>query len=183
MDERLRTPFATLHVREMALADCPRVAEIRVRGWQTAYQGMMPQAYLDGLDPAADVERLRARFEGAGVGVESLVAEWDGDVVGWACHGPYRDGEVRTEDAELYAIYVAPDRLAHGVGRALLRESVARCTTAGHGRMLLWVLRENASARRFYEKAGFAPDGAEEPFEVDGVEVPEVRYARVLGGS
>ncbi|MFF3705294.1 GNAT family N-acetyltransferase [Streptomyces phaeochromogenes] len=183
MDERLRAPSATLHVREMALADCPRVAEIRVRGWQTAYQGMMPQAYLDGLDPAADVERLRARFEGAGVGVESLVAEWDGDVVGWACHGPYRDGEVRTADAELYAIYVATDRLAHGVGRALLRESVARCTAAGHGRMLLWVLRENASARRFYEKAGFAPDGAEEPFEVEGVEVPEVRYARVLGGS
>ncbi|MCX5600450.1 GNAT family N-acetyltransferase [Streptomyces phaeochromogenes] len=183
MDERLRAPFATLHVREMALADCPRVAEIRVRGWQTAYQGMMPQAYLDGLDPAEDVERLRARFEGAGVGVESLVAEWDGDVVGWACYGPYREGQVRTADAELYAIYVAPDRLAHGVGRALLRESVSRCTAAGHGRMLLWVLRENANARRFYEKAGFAPDGAEEPFEVESVEVPEVRYARVLGGS
>ncbi|MEU9957982.1 GNAT family N-acetyltransferase [Streptomyces sp. NPDC050982] len=187
MDERLRSPSPALppalHVREMALADCPRVAEIRVRGWQTAYKGMMPQAYLDGLDPAEDVGRLRARFEQAGQGVVSLVAEWDGDVVGWACHGPYRDGEVRTEEAELYAIYVDPDRLARGVGRALLRESLARCTAAGHGRMLLWVLQENASARRFYEKAGFAPDGAEEPFEVEGVEVPEVRYARVLGGS
>lgn len=183
MDERLRSLSPTLHVREMVLADCPRVAGIRVRGWQTAYKGMMPQAYLDGLDPAEDVGRLRARFEGAGEGVVSLVAEWDGDVVGWACHGPYREGEVRTAEAELYAIYVDPDRLASGVGRALLRESVARCTAAGHGRMLLWVLRENASARRFYEKAGFAPDGAEEPFEVHGAEVPEVRYARVLGGS
>ncbi|MGW0649075.1 N-acetyltransferase family protein [Streptomyces umbrinus] len=185
MDERPRapSPTPTLRIREMALADCPRVAEIRVRGWQTAYRGMMPQAYLDGLDPAEDVVRLRARFEGAGEGVMSLVAEWDGEVVGWACHGPYREGEVRTADAELYAIYVAPDRLARGVGRALLRESVARCTAAGHGRMLLWVLRENTNARRFYEKAGFAADGAEEPFEVDGVQVPEVRYARVLGGS
>jgi GNAT superfamily N-acetyltransferase len=154
-----------------------------VRGWQTAYKGMMPQAYLDGLDPAEDVGRLRARFEQAREGVVNLVAEWDGDIVGWACHGPYREGEVRTTDAELYAIYVDPDRLARGVGRALLRESTARCTAAGHGRMLLWVLQENASARRFYEQAGFAPDGVEEPFEVDGVEVPELRYARVLGGS
>ncbi|TRO61026.1 GNAT family N-acetyltransferase [Streptomyces sp. IB201691-2A2] len=167
----------------MVLADCPRVAEIRVRGWQTAYKGMMPQAYLDGLDPAQDLGRLRARFEQAREGVVNLVAEWDGDIVGWACHGPYREGEVRTTDAELYAIYVDPDRLARGVGRALLRESTARCTAAGHGRMLLWVLQENASARRFYEQAGFAPDGVEEPFEVDGVEVPELRYARVLGGS
>ncbi|MFI1480432.1 GNAT family N-acetyltransferase [Streptomyces sp. NPDC020747] len=183
MDEHLHSPSPTLRVREMALADCPRVAEIRVHGWQTAYKGMMPQAYLDGLDAAEEARRLRARFERAGEGVVNLVAECDGDVVGWACHGPYREGEVRTADAELYAIYVDPDRIACGVGRALLRESTARCTTAGHGRMLLWVLRENANARRFYEKAGFAPDGAEEPFEVEGVEVPEARYARVLGGS
>jgi RimJ/RimL family protein N-acetyltransferase len=46
----------------------------------------------------------------------------------------------------------------------------------------LWVLRDNTGARRFYERAGFAADGAEEPFEVDGVEVPEVRYVRDLAG-
>jgi GNAT superfamily N-acetyltransferase len=180
MDDHLRHH---LHLREMALADGPRVAEIRVRGWQCAYAGMMPQAYLDGLDVADEVPRRRAHFEQAGEGVVNLVAEWDGEVVGWACHGPSRDGEIRTGDAELYAIYVAPDRLTRGVGRALLRESTARCTTAGHGRMLLWVLKENERARRFYEKAGFVVDGVEEPFEVEGVEVPEVRYVRVLGGS
>ena len=171
-----------LHIREMTLADCPSVGGIRVRGWQTAYRGMVPQSYLDGLDMADEVERRRARFEQAGEGVVNLVAEADGEVVGWTCHGPHREGELRTADAELYAIYVDPGRLARGVGRALLRASVTRCTAAGHGRMLLWVLKENARARRFYEKAGFSPDGAEEPFEVDGVQVPEVRYARVLGG-
>ncbi|CAM5533499.1 hypothetical protein SAURM35S_02305 [Streptomyces aurantiogriseus] len=29
-------------VREMTLADCDRVSEIRIRGWQTAYRGLMP---------------------------------------------------------------------------------------------------------------------------------------------
>ncbi|GGX52994.1 GNAT family N-acetyltransferase [Streptomyces fructofermentans] len=176
MDERL-------HIRGMTLADCGRVAEIRVRGWQAAYRGMMPQAHLDGLDVAEEVPRRRAHFERAGDGVVNLVAEWDGEVVGWACHGPYRDGGLRTRDAELYAIYVAPDRFGHGAGSALLRESTARCAAARHPRMLLWVLERNSGARRFYERAGFAADGASEPFEVGGVEVPEVRYARVLGGS
>ncbi|MFE9647633.1 GNAT family N-acetyltransferase [Streptomyces sp. NPDC006365] len=161
----------------MSLADCERVAEIRIRGWQSAYAGLIPQSYLDGLDVTAEVSRRRAHFEQAGEGVVNLVAEWDGEVVGWACHGPCRDSEVPTEDAELYAIYVHPDRLSQGVGHALLRESKARCTDAGHDRMLLWVLKENARARRFYERAGFTPDGTEESWDVTGVSVPEVRYA------
>lgn len=113
----------------------------------------------------------------------NLVAEDEGgEVVGWACHGPYRDGEARTADAELYALYVDAARFGAGIGRALAGESVRRCRAAGHARMLLWVLKGNVRARRFYDRAGFRPDGAEEPFEVDGVAVPEVRYARPLQG-
>ncbi|MEU9287003.1 GNAT family N-acetyltransferase [Streptomyces sp. NPDC048275] len=175
MDDRTR-------IREMTLADCDRVAEIRVRGWQTAYQGLLPQPYLDALSVEQDAARQRMLFTHGGA-VVNLVAERAGEVVGWACHGPYRDGEVHTEDAELYAVYVHPDRVGDGVGRALLRESVGRCADAGHERMLLWVLRENAGARRFYERAGFGPDGAEEPFDVDGAVVPEVRYVRALTDS
>jgi GNAT superfamily N-acetyltransferase len=165
----------------MTLADCDRVAEIRVGGWRSAYRGLIPQSYLDGLSVEEDAERRRTYLSQGDGSVVNLVAEdAGGELVGWACHGPYREGEVRTEDAELYAIYVHPDRMGRGVGRALLTESVARCSAAGHGRLLLWVLKENDRARRFYERAGFRADGAEEPFEVDGVAVPEVRYARTL---
>lgn len=168
-------------MREMVYADCDRVAEIRVGGWRTAYRGLMPQPYLDGLSVAEDAERRRERF-GRGE-VVNLIAERDGIAVGWACHGPYREGDSPTEDAELYAIYVDPARYGGGIGQALLEESIRRCTAAARPRMLLWVLKENAGARRFYERAGFRPDGAEEPFEVDGVPVPEVRYARELTPS
>ncbi len=170
-------------VREMALADCERVSRIRVRGWQSAYAGLVPQPYLDAMDTAEDAERRRATFARAAEGVVNLVAEDDdGRVVGWAAHGPYRDGELRTADAELYALYVDTGRFGAGVGRALLGEAVRRCGAAGHPRMLLWVLRGNARARRFYERSGFLADGAEESFEVRGVAVPEVRYARPLPG-
>ncbi|PWI20382.1 GNAT family N-acetyltransferase [Streptomyces sp. Act143] len=164
----------------MALADCERVAEIRIRGWQTAYRGLMPQPYLDGLSVAEDAERRRERFRRSGGSVANLVAEQDGDLLGWAAHGPYRDGEVRTADAELYALYVDAARFGAGIGHALLQESVRQCTTSGHARMRLWVLKGNSRARTFYERAGFHPDGAEEPFEVAGVPVPEVRYVRSL---
>ncbi|MFF7467857.1 GNAT family N-acetyltransferase [Streptomyces sp. NPDC008092] len=169
----------SLRVRPMALADCDRVSEIRVRGWQYAYRGLMPQPFLDGLSVERDAERRRARFLDGGDGVTELVAERGGTLVGWAAHGPYRDGEVRTGDAELYAIYVDAAHLGTGAGRALLTTVLKQC--AGHPRVYLWVLKENARARRFYEIAGFAADGAEEPYEVGGVPVPEVRYVREPG--
>lgn len=169
-----------IRIRPMTPADCDRVAEIRIGGWRSAYAGLIPQSYLDALDVAQDAERRRGHLAQADGSVVNLVAELGGQVVGWACHGPYRDGEVRTEDAELYALYVDPGRYGMGMGHALLQEAVRRCAAAGHARMLLWVLKDNTRARRFYERAGFRPDGAEEPFEVDGVEVPEVRYTREL---
>ncbi len=169
-----------LLVREMTLADCERVAAIRVGGWQSAYRGIIPQSYLDAMSVPEDAERRRVRFLQRNPGVLNLVAEQAGEVIGWLCHGPRRDVEVHTGDAELYAIYVAPGRYGGGIGRALLQESTRRCTAAGHGRLFLWVLKENHRARHFYEASGFRPDGTEEPFEVDGVEVPEVRYVREL---
>lgn len=61
-----------------------------------------------------------------------------------------------------------------------MAEILARSAADGFPDLSLWVLKENAPARRFYERAGFAPDGAEEPFQVGGVLVPEVRYVRPL---
>ncbi|MEV7288853.1 GNAT family N-acetyltransferase [Streptomyces sp. NPDC093252] len=169
----------------MRYEDCARVAEIRTEGWRSAYRGLMPQPYLDALSAAEDAERQRARFARRATGVVDLVAERDGEILGWACHGPYRDdtaeGPEVDADAELYALYVDPARQGQGVGQSLLRESLRARTAAGHPRMLLWVVRGNTRARRFYAHAGFHPDGTEEPYEVAGALVPEVRYVRGLG--
>ncbi|MEG3626710.1 GNAT family N-acetyltransferase [Streptomyces poriticola] len=176
-------PGGAVRVREMEPGDCDRVSAIRIGGWRHAYRGLMPQPYLDGLSVAEDAERRREFFVRAPAEVVNLVAEdAAGTVLGWACHGPYRDGASRTADAELYAVYADAGRLGGGIGRALLGESVRRCTAAGYPRMLLWVVAGNARARRFYERAGFRADGAEESFEVDGTRVPEMRYVRALAG-
>ncbi|SEE73613.1 L-amino acid N-acyltransferase YncA [Streptomyces sp. 3213] len=169
-----------LQIRPMVLADCDRVSEIRVLGWQFAYRGLMPQPFLDALSAKDDAERRRARFAQDDGSVVSLVASRGEEIVGWAAFGPYRDGEIRTGEAELYAIYLDPRHLNTGAGRALMQEALRRCAALGHDRVYLWVVRGNARARRFYERAGFRADGAEEPYEVDGVLVPELRYVREL---
>ncbi|MBZ3904942.1 GNAT family N-acetyltransferase [Streptomyces griseiscabiei] len=170
-----------LRIREMTPADCRPVAEIRVGGWRTAYAGLVPRAYLDAMDVDEDADKRRAMLARTDSPVANLIAERAGEIVGWAAYGPYRDGEVHTSDAELYALYVRPGHFGAGVGGALLGVATGRCAAAGHGRVLLWVLKENTRARRFYAHHGFAADGTEEPFEAAGVEVPEVRYGKELG--
>jgi RimJ/RimL family protein N-acetyltransferase len=50
---------------------------------------------------------------------------------------------------------------------------------AGYQAITLWVLRDNQRARRFYERAGFLPDGATNVLNGLGG-IIEVRYRRVL---
>ena len=78
---------------------------------------------------------------------------------------------------ELYAIYVIPAWWSAGVGRALLGSVLPALEAEGYRRVVLWVLADNARARRFYERAGFAPDGGTNILTGLGG-VLEVRYSR-----
>ncbi|CAL9588510.1 N-acetyltransferase family protein [Streptomyces sp. enrichment culture] len=167
-------------VREMADADCAAVAAVRVAGWRFAYRGLLPDACLDAMSVEADTDARREHLARAGDRTVHLVAEAGEEVVGWAAFGPGRDPGAGPGDAELYALYVRPDAVGTGVGRALTGEVLARAAGLGFGRLSLWVLEGNARGRRFYAKAGFVPDGAREPWEVGGRTVMELRYARAL---
>ncbi|MFI0815199.1 GNAT family N-acetyltransferase [Streptomyces sp. NPDC021098] len=169
---------ARVRVREMAEADIDAVAAVRVRGWQKAYTGLMPQTYLDGLSVEQDAERRREFFSRGLGDVVNLVAEdASGEVVGWSCFGPYRDRDLPPGDAELYALYAHPALLGTGIGHALLTETRHRTAERRFPHLRLWVLERNHRARRFYERAGFVTDGGAVTYKVEGAAVPEVRYA------
>ncbi|MFH8407513.1 GNAT family N-acetyltransferase [Streptomyces sp. NPDC018019] len=173
----------TVRIRDMTADDIDAVAAIRVRGWQTAYAGLMPQTYLDGLSAAEEAGRRRAFFAAAPPEVVDLVAERDGGLVGWAVFGPARlpgGSPPSTSEGELYALYLPPEQIGTGVGRALLDACLLRAARNGFRTLSLWAVKGNARARRFYERAGFLADGAEDTSDVAGTAVPEVRYRRTL---
>jgi GNAT superfamily N-acetyltransferase len=176
-----------VQIRAMTAADVSAVSEIRIRGWQAAYAGILPQSYLDALDPAEDAARRREFFAASAGRVRNLLAVdggggrgESGTPVGWAAYGPYRGEPDTAADGELYALYVRPDRIGTGVGRTLMSAVAEGAAELGRTRLLLWVLADNSRARRFYAAAGFAPDGAETTDDYDGVPARELRYAREL---
>ncbi|WP_432140725.1 N-acetyltransferase family protein [Streptomyces sp. bgisy084] len=177
----------------MTEADIDAVSAVRVHGWQTAYRGLMPQAYLDAMSVAEDAERRRSWFARRSPEVSDLVAERNGEVVGWACVGPARDPDIapgaaelpapRPAAGELLALYVTPTLIGTGIGRTLLTAGITRARSHGFHTLYLWVVRGNTRAQRFYERAGFTPDGAEESSDVGGSSVPELRYRRSLANG
>lgn len=161
--------------RPATAGDLDAVAEVRVRSWQAAYRGIVPQAYLDAMSPAAEADRRRGRFPTPG----QHVAETGGRVVGWAVIGPYRDehGDAPAPGCgEIGALYVLPQWWGRGVGRELMAYVLGDLRRQGLAPVLLWVLTANDRARRFYERAGFRCDGASHDFELAGATLPEVRY-------
>lgn len=170
-----------LTVREMTEADVAAVSGVRVTGWKAAYGGILPKSYLDRMTVEADTRERRRHFERPRNGSANLVAvDAQGAVVGWACVGTYRGAGSSRTAGELYALYVQPSRIGSGIGRALLGAVHTHAVAQGFELLLLWVLTDNTRARRFYERAGYAADGAVQADDYDGVSVSEVRYRRAL---
>lgn len=166
-----------MRIRETTEADAGAVAALRIAGWRYAYAGLMPQPYLDAMDPVVDAARHRSRLASPGAGTWDLVAEDGcGKVVGWAAGGPCRDGELRAADAELYALYALPEAIGTGIGRELTMRVRELARRSEARRLHVWVVEGNARARRFYERAGFAADGGREEFDAGGRTLADLRY-------
>jgi GNAT superfamily N-acetyltransferase len=154
------------------------VGALRARAWQAAYRGSIPDAVLDALP--LEEERWQAIARGE-AGEERLwVAFAGGKVVGYCHTGPCRDADAPEGRDEVYALYVEPDLVGFGVGNPLFERALADLRERGSQTVTLWVLESAGRARRFYEVAGFTPDGARRA-ECAGIAgAPTVRYRRDL---
>jgi len=184
-------------IRAGSAAHAAQIAAVQRETWFAAYEGVIAPEVIDRVTVPDDGARIRQSFRTRPwqrmlVAVDPGTGDPDaGGIVGYASFGPETDvlnapwPHPLTADgeggrvAELYALYVRPAWWSTGTGRALMEKVLARSAAAGYRFITLWVLRDNQRARRFYERAGFAPDGATNVLTGLGG-VLEVRYRRGL---
>jgi ribosomal protein S18 acetylase RimI-like enzyme len=138
-------------VRHAEVEDAAAIAAVHVAAWRTTYRGLLPDDFLASLDQAGYEDRWR-RIVADGTSRVYIAADGH-DVVGFASGGRERAGEDGFE-GELYAIYVLQEAQGEGHGRRLVQAVVGGLRELRLGDMIVWVLRENAGARRFYERLG-----------------------------
>ncbi len=176
-------------LRSAGPADAAEVAGVHVRSWQSAYLGLLPDAFLVGLRHEDRAERYTLGSPDAGAPA-TIVAVDGGAIRGFATAGPCRAAAMQGT-GELYAVYVDPCAWGHGVGRQLMASARDHLTRLGFGQAVLWVLAGNQRAERFYRLDGWAPDGCRRIEEIGpgwqsdgtpqwGRKVSEIRYHRTL---
>ncbi|MES2990507.1 MAG: GNAT family N-acetyltransferase [Pseudomonadota bacterium] len=159
--------------------DARAIAQIQVDAWRAAYVGIVPDEYLAAM--SVDERETTWREAIAAGRPELLVARRDDRVIGWVSFGASRAKDAPPEVGELWAIYLDPQHIATGTGRALWAATRARLAERGFTSVILWVLTGNARAIRFYEKAGFSLDaGSAQRFTLGGREIEELRYVTTL---
>ena len=141
--------------------------------WQTAYRGLLPQPYLDGLTAAHWAGSLDAP------GLHHLLLRDGRQLVGTAAYCPARANEMAGW-GELVSLYLLAPHRGQGLGKQLLEAALGGLRDLGFARAYLWVLSTNLPARRFYARQGFAPTGAALDEEIGGWPVREIQYARHL---
>jgi L-amino acid N-acyltransferase YncA len=129
-----------------------------------AIQSIYAHHVLHGLasfeEEAPPLEEMRRRFEDVtGRGLPYLVAEEKGEVHGYGYCSLYRTRSAYRHTLE-DSIYVKQGREGKGVGRAVLKELIARCAALNY-RQLIAVIGDSANAGsiKLHASLGFVRAG------------------------
>lgn len=163
--------------------DAQSIAALHLASWQSAYRGILPDAYLDSLDAPAragmwheDIARARVHVvarEVVGVGLVAFCAV-----------APSRDADANTETWEIWNLHAAPEARGKGYGTELFKVAAEMARAARATALTLWVVEENRSAQRFYEREGMVPDGARQLHTLaPNATLNEIRYRLPLGAE
>lgn len=148
--------------------DAAAIGRVYCEGWKAAYQGLMPDFFLNALTaencaPKPDHIAPDRR----------LVAEVDGEVVGTVTFGKGRED---ASMAEIQSLYVLPECWQNGQGSALFRAVCDKVKEQGFPGLYVWTLEGNLRAKAFYEYMGMTATGDAREFEIAGAYLPEVKY-------
>ena len=170
-----------MQVRVARVDDAEVVAAVHVRSWQSAYRGLIPDAYLDTLSVERRSEVWSRILTGTDLPRTGTFVLQDGlDVIGFVHFAPTRDDDLPASTGEVTGIYLTPNAWGRGGGRQLMDAAQASLKAAGSTTATLWVLEANLRARRFYERQGWAPDGARKLDDRGDFALLEVRYTTTL---
>jgi ribosomal protein S18 acetylase RimI-like enzyme len=161
-------------IRRAHSADATAIAQLHASSWQTAYRGILDDAFLDG--PLLENRRAlwRDRLSDNRADQFVVLDQQAGEIRGFACAFFDADPEWGTL---LDNLHVVPKLKGRGLGRQLISAiAAAVMQNTANPQLHLWAYEQNRAARRFYERLGGIITATEEEPALDGSQVKAVRY-------
>lgn len=168
-----------LVIRRADLADADALARVTARAYAATYAGIVPAGVLEEwIEHAPEGWRTVLSEVAPDAPARCWVAERDGAVIGYATTSPAKDWWLPPPDGagELTNLYLDPDAIGTGVGRALYQHAVDDLRERGFDPFVVWAFRDNVRATAFYARMGLTMDVAEHTWELGGVACPIVRF-------
>ncbi len=141
-----------MEIRKARQMDAAGIASVHVNTWRTAYRDIVDIRYLRRMSTEASAANIKRMLSDSGL--ISLVAEVDGQIVGFLTAGRNRNTDIAPEyQGEVYGLYVSKEYANSGIGTRLLAESEKEFRSKGITSVCVLFLAGN-SAEKFYYKHG-----------------------------
>ena len=142
-----------VYVRAATLDDSAAIAEIYNQGIEdrVATYETKPRS---SEDQRAWLQSIAGRYP-------AVVAQIDGEIIGWAGAGPYRERECYRGIGE-FSVYVGRDSRRRGVGDLLLAGLISEAECLGLWKLLSRIFPFNEASRALCRKHGFREVGVYE---------------------
>jgi ribosomal protein S18 acetylase RimI-like enzyme len=164
-----------LSIRPVRLEDAENYTACHIACWRAAYQGIVPDQYLDAMQAEQQQRTEQLRQSLLNPGSSQFFCLVDGSqMIGRLIIGKSRDDDL-AQAGEVTAIYLLPEYWGQGLGRMLMDFAINTLRQSGYQQIILWVLQLNSRARRFYERYGFVADGQAKSIEL-GKPLVQMRY-------
>ena len=160
-------------IRYACHEDVSRIAELLVFGKRTAYRSIFNNDTFSFKE--LQVLKVIKEYQRDSSLLTSTLLYDDGIVKGMV--GKRASAE-SPQEIELCDFYVEPVFQGMGIGRRLMEHFIEDARVENKKRIFLWVIKNNLSARKFYEMNGFAADGQEKL--IDGTQVIDKKYVMEL---
>lgn len=145
------------------------ISNVYEESWKYAYKGIIPQCFLDSIPRGKWAASLEEK------GRNTLVMFDNKRIVGTSSYGGSRFEDFKNM-GEIISIYLLPQYIGKGNGKLLLDAVLENLVTLEYHEVFLWVLEENYSARKFYEKNGFVKTDKFLDDNIGGKPLREIQY-------
>ena len=141
-------------IRKAKIEDSNSIASLILRGWQTAYKGLIKQEFLDSMKEDEMNKGWKKSIFSQNENNNVYVYEKENKILGIIRFGKVDDENDISHNAEIHVLYVEPELKRNGIGSKLFNYAKNYFIEHNRKNLIIWCLKGNNPSIEFYKKMG-----------------------------